>query len=418
MNEEMLKKVEIIAVGSELLTPYFQDTNSLFLTKHLNDLGLNVTYKTIVGDDWDDLAGCIQTAILRADIIIATGGLGPTRDDRTREAAAYVLGRKLLFRRDLFQKIEKRFKRRKLIMPEVNKKQAYIIEGSEHFENKNGTAPGLWIKADSALMILLPGPPHEIEPMFEESVLPRLLKMKTGYSVRRVVKIVGLTESKVETLINDLHPKSAYLSLATLAYPGQIELHLTSTSTRSREHAEREIEGLREKLVERFGGNVFSCSEESLEETVGKLLKGSKSTVATAESCTGGLLGHRITNVSGSSDYFIQGAVVYSNEAKSGLLKIDPDVILKHGAVSGEVAGAMAVRVQKIANTDYGLSITGIAGPEGGTAEKPVGLVFIALAWKEDVEVTKNLFLGNRETIKFQSTQKALDLLRRHLIKV
>ena len=416
MKNKRELKTEIIAVGSELLTPHFQDTNSLYLTQRLTDLGMEVKFKTIVGDDWDDLVLCIKEAITRADIIISTGGLGPTMDDRTREAFASVLNRKLQLNKELLKGIEARFYRRGLSMPSVNKKQAYIIDGSEIIKNNNGTAPGLWLNSDAKTIILLPGPPHEVKPMFESSIYPRLKKYQTGFTSRIVLKITGLTESKVETLISDSYPKASDTQFSTLAYPGQIEIHISAHSRKSQDQAEMKVRQYVEKILEQLEENVFSTTGESLEEVIGKLLVTDKKTLAVAESCTGGFLGHRLTNIPGSSNYFLQGTIVYSNESKISLLDVPADLIEKHGAVSPEIAQALATGARKISGANYGLSITGIAGPSGGTAEKPVGLVYIALAWEKGSKTTKNIFSGNREIVKFQSTQKALDMLRRHLL--
>ena len=410
-------KIEIMAVGSELLTPYFQDTNSLNLSERLEDLGMEVSYKTTVGDDWDDLALCIKLALSRADIIIAMGGLGPTKDDITREAFATVLERKLFFNKELLQKIEERFKRRRLSMPEVNKKQSYVIDGAEILENRNGTAPGIWLDTGSKKIMLLPGPPHELKPMFDESAWPHLQEFKTDYTARKVLKITGLTESKIETRILDLYPDDPDLRLTTLASPGQIEIHLSGHSKKNQEEAEEKVQKLENNILGRLKENVFSASGEELEEVVGRLLRLNKKTLAVAESCTGGLLGHRLTDVPGSSDYFLQGVVAYSNEAKIDLLGVSPALVEKHGAVSSQAAEAMAQGMREKARSSLGLAITGIAGPSGGAPEKPVGLVYVALAWDKGSEVVKNLFLGNREKIKFQSSQKALDMVRRHLVK-
>ncbi|UCC41304.1 MAG: competence/damage-inducible protein A [Candidatus Aminicenantes bacterium] len=417
MKDKKDHRIEIIAVGSELLTPFFQDTNSLYLTQRLNDLAMDVSYKTIVGDDWTDLTQSIQEALSHAHLIIAMGGLGPTKDDRTREAFATVLERKLIFKEEILKKIEARFKRRGMFMPQVNKKQAYIIKGALILDNKNGTAPGQWLDTKEHIIVLLPGPPHELKPMFEASVWPRLQKLRTDYVARRVLKTAGLTESKIESLIFDAYPKASHLNLTTLAYPGQIEIHMTAHSKESKAQAERRVKKLEKAILARLNDSVFSASGAELEEVIGNLLCLNKKNLAVAESCTGGFLGHRITNVPGSSEYFIQGIVAYSNEAKTNQLGISPDLIEKQGAVSPQVAQAMATGIKEKANSSYGLAVTGIAGPTGGTPEKPVGLVYIALAWDKGTEVSKNLFLGNREAIKFQSSQKALDMLRRHLLK-
>ncbi len=408
-------KIEILAVGSELLTPYFQDTNSLFLTQRLNDLGLEVHFKTVVGDEEGDLRRALEQALDRADLIISIGGLGPTKDDRTREVWASVLGRRLILRQDVLKIIKSRFAKRKIKMPQVNKKQAYAIEGSDVLINKWGTAPGLQVNHGSHLIFLLPGPPHEINPMFEEYVWPRLKKFQTKYVSRKVIKTAGLTESKIETYLEDIYPKIPDIGLTTLARPGQIEIHLTSYSD-SRFQASQGIMHA-EKLIENaLQENIFSTSGEELEEVVGKLLKKNRETLAVAESCSGGFLANRITNVPGSSGYFLQGAVTYSNKAKTMLLGVSEEKLKIHGAVSRQVAKAMAEGIKIRAKANYGLSITGIAGPSGATSDKPVGLVYTALAFDSGTKVHKNLFLGNRSAIKFQATQKALDMLRRHLL--
>lgn len=417
MKQENIPKVEIIAVGSELLTPFFQDTNSLYLTQRLNDLGLEVSFKSVVGDLWDDLVESILTAKARAHLIFAIGGLGPTEDDKTREAFASALGREMVFKKEILEKIKSRFKRRGIKMPSVNTKQAYIIHGAEPLANNHGTAPGLWLELGEQVIVLLPGPPHELKPMFENEVLPRLQRLKTQSVERLILKIAGLTESKIETLISDLYPEDPTLKITPLAYPGQIELHLTDSSAGQGNEGGSRIRELEQKIRECLGDNIFSSSGEDLEEVVGKMLRERKMTLAVAESCTGGYLGHRITNVSGSSEYFLQGVLVYSNESKVKLLLIPPALLEKHGAVSEEVAHVMAHNIREESTTDFGLAITGIAGPTGGSPDKPIGLVYTALASENGVEVIRNVFLGNREAIKFQSSQKALDMLRRHLLK-
>jgi nicotinamide-nucleotide amidase len=409
-------KIEILAVGSELLTPFFQDTNSLYLTQRLNDLGLTVSLKTIVGDDRENLLVCYKNALLHSDILLVMGGLGPTEDDITREVLAEALGRRLIYRDDIFQKIQARFQRRGIAMPVANKKQAYILEGADVLENKNGTAPGLWLKEGRTRIALLPGPPLELKPMFEESVWPRLKSLQKGFTSRRVLKIAGLTESEVETLIAGLYPRGPECSLTILATPGQIELHLYAFSQDASSGDAKNIEELEGKILARLKDSVFSTSGEELEEVVGRLLGKQGKTLATAESCTGGLLGHRLTNVPGSSEYFLEGFITYSNSAKIRALDVPDKLIQDHGAVSVEVARAMAEGVRQKAGASYGLAVSGIAGPTGGTAEKPVGLVYTALAWDDGADVVKNIFLGNRKQVKFQSSQKALDMLRRHLL--
>jgi nicotinamide-nucleotide amidase len=408
--------IEILAVGSELLTPYFQDTNSLYLTRRLNDLGLDVDFKSIVGDQWENLIVAFTQALSRANLIMVIGGLGPTRDDKTREAWASVMGKKLIFKQQLLQNIQARFARRKMKMPAVNKKQAYVISGSEVLENKNGTAPGLWIETDSHIIILLPGPPGELKPMFEDSVWPRLKKFGTKFAVRRVIKTAGLTESYIESKIQKIYPQIYGVQLTTLAYPGQIEIHLTAYHDKKLSQAREKIDHTQGLICEVLKENIYSADGQELEEVVGEMLKKRHETIAVAESCTGGLLGNRITNVPGSSDYFLLGMVAYSNKAKTYLLNVSTKHLDKFGAVSSQTAKKMATCVREKSKSTYGLSITGIAGPSGGTTEKPVGLVYTALSWDGGVEVKKNLFVGDRNAVKFQSSQKALDMLRRHLL--
>jgi len=417
VNRSVPDKVEIIAIGSELLTPYYQDTNSLYLTQRLNELGFDVAFKTIVGDDIENIRLRIKKALEQSDLVLAIGGLGPTGDDRTREALAAVLNRKLVLDKDILRRIEERFRRRRIPMPAANRKQAYLVQGADALPNLSGTAPGQWLEAGGKTIVLLPGPPGELKPMFEESVWPRLSARRGGYLARLVLKIAGLTESQVEMLVGDLYPKRPDVRVTILASPGQIEVHLTSLSPSDAAEAERKIQELKKKLLRRLKANVFSESGEDLEDVVGSLLKENKQTLAVAESCSGGLLSHRLTNRPGSSDYFLEAVVAYSNAAKTDLLAVSPSLIKRHGAVSPSVARAMARGVRARARADYGLAITGIAGPTGGTPEKPVGLVFVALAWDGGVAVWKCLFLGTRRQIKFQSTQKALDVLRRHLLQ-
>ena len=417
MKPNPIPKIEIITVGSELLSPHFQDTNSLFLIERLNDLGLEPNYKTTVGDDWDDLKAALRDSLTRAQIVIITGGLGPTTDDRTREALASVLKRKLLFKEDVLERINKRFQHRRIPMPTVNKKQAYKIEGSEFLDNQKGTAPGIWVETPSNVITVLPGPPAELKAMFNKCVWPRLIKFQRIYSVRKTLKITGLSESGVESLIENDYPKDKDLRLSILSHPGQIEIHLVCQSKINSVAAEKKIEALSRTLLIKLGENVFSKSGEELEAIVGNLLKQRQKTVAAAESCSGGYLGHRLTNVPGSSDYFLLGVTAYQNDQKSRLLSVPQDLLDKYGAVSSEVACAMANGIREISSADYGLAITGIAGPGGSTVDKPVGLVYIALAEKNHTKVKKNLFLGDREIVKFQSSQKALDMLRRYLLQ-
>ncbi|MCP2605110.1 competence/damage-inducible protein A [Candidatus Aminicenantes bacterium AH-873-B07] len=409
-------RAEIIAIGSELLTPYYVDTNSLYLTEKLNSIGIEVRFKTIVGDSKEDIIQCIKHALSRSQIIIACGGLGPTEDDITRECFSKALNKKLVFFSEIEEKIRERFRKRGLSMPSICKKQAYILEGAKILINEWGTAPGMEIKEGEKFIFILPGPPQELKPMFEKYIFNELKKISKQFVCFKSIKITGLTESQTESLIFDLYKNIENPKIHILAYPGQIVIHVLAYSNNDYKEAESLVQNIIDKFKERLKDNIFSTDGEELEEVIGKLLKKRNETLAVAESCTGGYLSHRITNVSGSSNYFERGFVTYSNKAKIENLGVSKDLILKFGAVSKEVAEAMAVGIRRIAKTDYGLSITGIAGPTGGTPTKPVGLVFIGFAWKNGVLVTRNQFLGDRESIKFQSTQKALDMLRRYLI--
>ncbi|HDT13858.1 MAG TPA: competence/damage-inducible protein A [Candidatus Aminicenantes bacterium] len=409
-------KVEIIAVGSELLTPSFQDTNSLRLTEGLNARGLEVSFKTIVGDDEPDLARALKTALGRARIVLCMGGLGPTEDDRTRETLAAVLGRRLVFRRSIRERIRARFKSRGLPMSASNLKQCYVIEGAEVLDNPNGTAPGLWLETGRHRIALLPGPPREALPMFENEVGPRLAGLGRGFSARREIRLTGLGESAMETRLKPVYDAlPPAVNVTTLACPGDLAIRLTYAGAGPRTAAEALLDRVEEGIVRILGPWVYSRTGEPLEAVVGSLLKARGLTVACAESCTGGLIGHRLTEVPGSSDYFLESAVVYGDLSKTRRLGVPAALIDRHGAVSAAVARAMARGIRDTAGADIGVAVTGVAGPGGGTARKPVGLVFVALARERGTTVTRNLFLGGRAQVKFQSSQKALDLVRKVL---
>jgi len=411
-------KAEVIAVGTELLTPHFPDTNSRFLIERLEDRGIPVAFRTIVGDDREDLLGCLRTALKRSRLVIVTGGLGPTEDDRTREVAAKALGRALVFDAAIRKAIRDRFRGRGLgRMPASNRKQCFVIKGAEVLANPNGTAPGLWIETGSRRLVLLPGPPRELEPMFDAAVAPRLAGFGSGFTLRRVLKVTGLSESLMEDRLKSVYPKiPAGVGITTLACPGDLQVRLTVSGTADRAWTERKADRSATLVRRKLGDFVYSSAGETLEEVVGGLLRSRDRTVACAESCTGGLLSNRLTDVPGSSAYFLEGVVAYGNRAKSRRLGVLSTLIRTNGAVSAPVAEAMARGVRARAGSDYGLAVTGIAGPGGGSAEKPVGLVFTALAWNGGACVVKNLFRGTRETVKSQSAQKALDMLRGRLL--
>lgn len=406
---------EIIAIGSEMLTPFRLDTNSLWLTERLNSMGVEVKLKTIVGDDEARLEETVRDALRRSEIVVATGGLGPTEDDITRKIFARVLKRRLILHDEILEKIRARFARRGTPMPEINSRQALVMEDAVILTNNNGTAPGMLLKEGNCTVVMLPGPPREMKPMFDDSVAP-VLKQRAGelYIVRRQLSIFGLTESRVDELSAPIYTKYKNPSTTILFKDGQIELHLTATAG-AVDAATLLLDELGGQLEETLGEYVFSRQVEPLEQVVGDLLKWRGYTLATAESCTGGLLAGRITEVPGSSEYFLEGVVSYSNEAKTDLLGVPADMIKKHGAVSEEVACAMAAGIRKRAGSTYGIGVTGVAGPGGGSAEKPVGLVYIALADDASSVGQRFVFPGDRQFIRTLSVNAALDLLRRRV---
>lgn len=406
---------EIIAVGSELLTPFRQDTNSLYLTGKLNELGIEVRFKTVVGDDRERLAAVLQAALGRSELVILVGGLGPTKDDINRDVVASVLGRPLREVPEIRARIESRFKRLGRPMPENNLRQALVPEGAEWLENPNGTAPGIWLELGSTTLILLPGPPQELEAMFESACLPRLERRTTGERLRsRVYKVVGLPESEVDLRIAPIYTAYTNPTTTVRATLGAIEIHLRARAASDAE-AEALLNELGDKIELALGDHIFSTRGESLEEVVGMYLMMRRRTVAVAESCTGGLLSERLTRIAGSSNFFLGGVVCYSNELKTLLAGVPEALIATHGAVSKPVAQAMAEGVRRRADASLGVGITGIAGPGGGTPEKPVGLVFIGLADEKGTSVREFRFPGDRERVRFWASQAALEMIRRRV---
>lgn len=406
---------EIIAIGSEMLTPFRLDTNSLWLTERLNAMGVEVKLKTVVGDDEARLEETIRDAMKRSEIVIATGGLGPTEDDITRKIFARVLKRQLILEDAILEKLRARFARRNMTMPEINARQALVINGAQVLENGNGTAPGMLITEGKCTVVLLPGPPREMKPIFDAAVAP-VLKRRAGEMliVRRTLSIFGLGESAVDELAAPIYTKYQSPSTTILFKDGQIELHLTAQA-RGEGVAVKLLDELSLRLDEVLGEYIFSRGNETLEEVVGQSLKLRGYTLATAESCTGGLLAGRITDVPGSSEYFLEGVVSYSNEAKIDLLGVPKKWINTHGAVSEKVAGAMASGIRKRAGSTFGIGVTGVAGPGGGSDEKPVGLVYIALADDSQTTTRKFNFPGDRQFIRTLSVNAALDMVRRRI---
>jgi nicotinamide-nucleotide amidase len=409
-------RAEILAVGSELLTPLRSDTNALYLTARLREVGIDTGARVTVADDAALLESALRTALSRADIVIATGGLGPTEDDLTREAAAAALGRPLHRVPALIEELEARFARFGRVMAPVNEKQADVIEGGVVLGNPRGTAPGQRVETDGRMLVLLPGPPHEMQPMFEEQVLPVLRERAGGRALRtRILKIAAMGESDVEQLVAPIYKTFTNPRTTILGGPGQVELHLTAEGA-SPEEAEARIEELASPVREKLTGRIYSEDGRELPEVVGALLQERGLTLAAAESCTGGLLTARMTERPGSSAYVDRAWVTYSNRAKVEDLGIDPALIDRHGAVSEEVARAMAAAARARAGASIGVAITGIAGPGGGTADKPVGLVFIALSGAAGDRVRRVHFPSDRDRVRFQSTQSALEMIRRGLL--
>ncbi|MGA7572440.1 MAG: competence/damage-inducible protein A [Terriglobales bacterium] len=411
---------EIIAVGSELLTPHRQDTNSLYLTEKLNELGIEVRYKCIVGDDLVGLIAAAKLAMRRSDIIIFSGGLGPTEDDLTREAVADALGLKLQRDPTITAKLEERFAKRGIKMTPNNAKQADVLTSAAALPNALGTAPGQWIAGkydgEERLLMLLPGPPYELKALFETECIPRLrARIPVQHIATRTLKMAMMPESQVDARVAPIYKTYTDVETTILAGAGEIQLHLRCRKD-SAADAEARVEELAEKMEDELGDAIFSRKGETIEQIVSYLLQMRSLTLAVAESCTGGLLAERITSISGSSRYFLGGAVVYSNELKTQFANVPKALIDRHGAVSREVAAAMAEGIRKRCLASYGIGITGVAGPSGGTEQKPVGLVYIALAGEEGTQVAERNFPGDRKRIRQFSTQQALEMIRRALL--
>jgi len=406
---------EIVAVGSEMLTPDRLDTNSLYLTSELNKLGVEVVSKYVVGDHLDRLAGVVRLALSRSEIVILSGGLGPTEDDLTRDAVAAALDRKLIYHSEIAEALEQRFARLNRKMAEVNKRQAFVIEGAAILPNDRGTAPGQWLEESGAVVMLLPGPPHEMKAMFERQCLPRLARVTPQQVIRTLeLRVAGMGESDLDQMIAPVYKKYSNPATTILAGAGDIQIHFRAQCDCEPE-AEAllcEVAGPIELLL---GDRIYSRNGDSIEAVVGKLLRSAQATISVAESCTGGLLGERLTSVAGSSEYFLGGFITYRNALKTELLEVSAALLEEHGAVSKPVAEAMAVGARRRTGSTYALSVTGVAGPGGGSESRPVGATFIGLAGPAGAEVVHRQFLGDRERIRSFASQVALDLLRRRL---
>ncbi len=406
---------EIIAVGSEMLTPERVDTKSLYLTAELNNLGVEVISKTVIGDDRARLAEAVRRAMSRVPILIISGGLGPTEDDVTREAVALALDRKLVFSEEIAEALEKRFAQARRKMAEVNKRQAMVIEGAVALPNDRGTAPGQWVEESGAVAILLPGPPHELTAMFERQCAPRLARVVPKLAIRTVfLRVAGMSESDLDQLISPVYKKYENPATTILAANGDLQVHLRarcSTETEA-DALLAEVAGPIELLL---GDRIYSRNGDPLETVVGGLLRSRRETVSVAESCTGGMLGERFTSVPGSSDYFLGGFIAYANAMKIELLGVPPETLEQFGAVSKETAEAMAIGARRRLGSTYALSVTGVAGPDAGGEKAPVGAVYVGLADAAGAVVLHRQFLGDRQRVRTFTTQMALDLLRKKI---
>ena len=409
-------KACILAIGSEMLTPFRVDTNSLFITDRLNTIGYDVRLKAVVADDVGELAAMIASTLAWADLLVVTGGLGPTEDDMTRDAVARVLGIELDVDETIVERIRERFARRGMTMPDINRRQAMVPRGAAVLANPNGTAPGLWLESGDTAIVLLPGPPREMKPMLDAVITERLARKAKGNGLfRRVLKITGRAESDVDAQASPVYgpwaARDLPISTTILAVLGQIELHLTAQASRKAD-ADVALDAAVRELQEALGPSVYSIDGRALEQVVGDLLREHALTIAVAESCSGGLLASRLTDVPGSSGYMDRGVVCYSNRSKTDLAGVPEALIEAHGAVSEPVAQAMAEGIRSRAGTNVGVGITGIAGPSGGSPDKPVGTVAIAVAVDDEIRVRTFQFIGSREMVKFQAAQSALNMTR------
>lgn len=410
--------VELISVGTELLLGNIVNTNARYLSEKCAMLGLNVYYQTTVGDNEERLAEVIRTALNRSDIVILNGGLGPTEDDLTKETCAKVMGLSLVKDQHTEDRLKEYYKeRKKEELPDSNWKQAVIPEGAVVFDNGNGTAPGLVVKKNGKTVILVPGPPNELYPMMENQICPYLQKKNEEIILSQMVKICGFGESKVEEMVLDLIEKQTNPTLATYAKQGEVHLRVTARAA-SEEEARKLLKPMVKEIKKRFGEAVYTTDEkETLTDVVVKLLKKHELTVTTAESCTGGLLAGTLVGVPGVSEVFREGFVTYSNKAKRKLLDVSKSTLKKYGAVSAQTAKEMAKGGVFATDADICVAITGLAGPDGATPEKPVGLVYIACYMNDKVHVEEFRFKGDRQKIRERSVVQALDVLRRSILE-
>ena len=409
--------VEIIAVGTEILLGNIVNTNAAYLAEKCAGLGLSCYHQDVVGDNEERLMETIRLALTRADIILLSGGLGPTQDDLTKEAAAKVMGKALYLHEPSREAIRQFFAERNLEITENNWKQAMVPEGCTVVENPGGTAPGIIMAENGKHVGLMPGPPGELIPMFERSIMPYLAGLTSGVIYSQTVKICGVGESKAESMVEDLVDAQSNPTIATYAKIGEVHLRVTATAQDEKE-AKKLVKPMVKELKGRFGNHVYTTdSEVTLEKAVVDLLMANKLTACTVESCTGGMLSARLINVPGVSEVFKSGYVTYSNKSKRKLLGIKKNILMKHGAVSEQIAREMAKTAAILARTDVSVSTTGIAGPDGGTPEKPVGLVYIGCNVCGRITVKECHFNGNREKIRESTVSAALSLMRECILQ-
>ncbi len=411
-------RAEIISIGTELLLGSILNTNARFLSQRLAENAIDVFHQATVGDNVDRIVQSFEAALKRSDIVIASGGLGPTEDDVTMQALSKVLGKPLSLHKPTYSAILNRLKIRKYRMTQLIARQCFVPPDSAVLQNINGTAPAVLCETralhQKKWILVLPGPPRELEPLFESKALPLLLK-KTGikkeFFILRSLKIAGLVEAEVASKVTDLLKLRPPLTLGIYARPGEVELKIMAKS-KSRKTAARMVRGLEKKIRGRLGNKIFGADSETLSSVIGELLKKQKKTLSVAESCTGGLLSNLITETSGSSKYYLGGIIAYSNRIKTKELCVRESLLAKHGAVSAQVAKEMAINARTLYKSNYAIAVTGIAGPNGGSPKKPVGLVYTAIASNRGVRCFKNVFFGNRTEIKSRAAYTALDQLR------
>ncbi|SDK03634.1 competence/damage-inducible protein A [Natronincola ferrireducens] len=409
-------KAEIIAVGTEILLGDIVNTNAQYVAKSLADMGIFVYHQSVVGDNWERIKKAYETAFERVELVITTGGLGPTKDDLTKEVAADYFGKNLMLDEASLESMKGYLLGRNQPITEGNKKQAYFPEGAIILENHHGTAPGCIIEEKGKILILLPGPPREMMPMFSKQVIPHLSKYQEGYLVSKTLRVCGIGESYMEEMIKDIVEVQNNPTIAPYAKEGEVTLRITA-SGKNLEEAKALIDPMEREVRIRLGNHIYGEGETSLEETIGKLLIDNHLTIATAESCTGGLLAGRIVNVPGISSVFTEGVITYSNSSKIKLLGVKEKTLEEHGAVSKETAVEMAEGVAKLGNTDIGIAITGVAGPGGGTKEKPVGLIYVGLYIKGNTYTKQINFKGDRQRLRNFAVTQALCWLRKVLME-